>query len=113
MQKLALDIAQRLDLGPSGFVAELSDTLAEITAELKVDIVYVDSFDLKSGRGVEVGAFLRPGFVDGGADSPDLSRMPIWIDAISNTNVLVVRDTHLENAPSGAQKADVFTVLER
>ena len=114
LQKLALDIAQRgLDLGPSCFVAELSGTLAEITAELKVDIVYVDSFDLASGRAVEVGAFLRPGLVDGGADSPDLSRLPIWIDAISNTNVLVVRDTHLENPPWEREKAEVFDTVSR
>jgi PAS domain-containing protein len=80
LQKLALDTAQRgLDLGPRGFVAELTGTLAEITAELKVDIVYVDSFDEVSGRAIEVGAFLRPGLVDGGADSPDLNRLPAWI----------------------------------
>ena len=95
------------------FVAELSGTLAEITAELKVDIVYVDSFDLASGRAVEVGAFLRPGLVEGGADSPDLSRLPIWIDAISNTNVLVVRDTHLENPPWEREKAEVFDTVSR
>jgi diguanylate cyclase (GGDEF)-like protein/PAS domain S-box-containing protein len=114
LQKLALDIAQRgLDLGSSCFVAELSGTLAEITAELKVDIVYVDSFDLASGRAVEVGAFLRPGLVDGGADSPDLSRLPLWIDAISNTNVLVVRDTHLENPPWEREKVEVFDTVAR
>ncbi|MEY2416776.1 MAG: hypothetical protein QOH53_2110, partial [Ilumatobacteraceae bacterium] len=114
LQKLALDIAQRgLDLGPSCFVAEVSGTLAEITAELKVDIVYVDSFDLASGRAVEVGAFLRPGLVDSGADSPDLSRLPLWIDAISNTNVLVVRDTHLENPPWEREKEEVFDTVSR
>jgi diguanylate cyclase (GGDEF)-like protein/PAS domain S-box-containing protein len=116
LPKLAIDVAQRgLDLGPRGFVAHLSDVLAEIADELNVDIVYVDSFDHASGRSLELGSFRRSGRadIDEASEGPDLSRLASWLEAIDSVNVLVVEDSLTEDAPWLREKAAVFNVVSR
>jgi diguanylate cyclase (GGDEF)-like protein/PAS domain S-box-containing protein len=114
LQKLAMDVAQRgLDLGPIGFFAELSDVLAEIAAELHVDIVYADAFDDASGRLIELGGFRLGGIADGATEGPDLSRLPAWVDAVRATNVLVVDDAIVEDPPWLREKAEVFNIMAR
>lgn len=114
LQKMAMDVAQRgLDLGPVAFFAELSDLLAEIAAELQVDIVYADAFDVASGRLVELGGFGLGGVADGADEGLDLSRLPAWVDAVSATNVLVVEDTLVEDPPWLREKIEVFDVMAR
>ncbi len=114
LPKLAADVAERgLDLGPSGFVAHLSDVLAEIADELAVDIVYVDSFDHASGRSVELGSFVRWDWADDAPGGPDLSRLPSWLEAIDRANVLVVEDSLTEDAPWLREKAEVFNTVGR